>query len=80
MRLLHISETTLDKFQMSTDIPMSKTHKNIKRCEFCVKIWYRECRDIAKKLWSWLSIFYQFFETKIFYPRIFDITKSFSAW
>ena len=52
MRLLHISETTLDKFQMSTDIPMSKTHKNIKRCEFCVKIWYRECRDIAKKLWS----------------------------
>ena len=27
--------------------------KNIKRCEFYVSILYRECREIAKKLWLW---------------------------
>ena len=63
MRRLHISETTLGKFQVSTDIPISSESRNIKNCEVCVKILCRECREKAKKLWFWRSIIYQLFET-----------------
>ena len=42
MRSLHISETTLSESQASKDIPM-----------FCVKILYRECREVAMNIWFW---------------------------
>ena len=53
-------------------------NKNIKSCEFCVKILHRECREVAKKLWFWLNIAYQLDETYLLIKN-FDITKAFSA-
>ena len=53
--------------------------KNIKYCEFCVKLFYCDCLEIAKKLWLWWNIVYQLFETNFFKPKIFDITKPLSA-
>ena len=47
--------------------------KNIKFCNFCVKTLYYE------GLWRWWNVIYQLLETNIFQPKIFDITKSFSA-
>ena len=47
--------------------------KNIKFCNFCVKTLYYE------GLWRWWNVIYQLFETNIFQPKIFDITKSLSA-
>ena len=45
---------------------VKNTSKNIKRSKFCVKILYREFREIAKKLSFWWSIIYQLFEGYIF--------------
>ena len=41
--------------------------KNIKCCEFCVRVLYCDCLEIAKKLWWWWNIVYQLFETKNFW-------------
>ena len=41
--------------------------KNIKCCEFCVRVLYCDCLEIAKKLWRWWNIVYQLFETKNFW-------------
>ena len=66
MSLLHISEITLGKFQVSTGYcNVINGSKNIKYCEFYVKILYRECCEIAKKLWFWRSIISQLFEINI---------------
>ena len=45
--IISVSETTTGEFQVSTGIT------NIKCFEFYVKTLYRECREIAKKLWLW---------------------------
>ena len=40
--------------------------KNIKCRELCMKILYRQCREIAKNRCLWWNIIYQLFETNIF--------------
>ena len=67
MRLWHISETTLGKFQVSTDIPMPLTEvKTSGVVNFVWKYCIVNFCEIAKELWFWWSIIYELFETNIF--------------
>ena len=45
--------------------------KNIKCCEFCLKILYRVCREIAEKRWIWWNIIYHLFETNILQRKVY---------
>ena len=52
-------------------------NKNIKSCEFCVKILHRECCEVAKKLWFWWNIIYQLYGTNIFYAKVLILQNHF---
>ena len=69
MRLLHYIWNNYNS-TVSTSINRYSNvingNKNIKSCEFCVKILHQECRKRAKKLWSWWNMVCQLYETNIF--------------
>ena len=55
--------------------------KSIKYCEFFVEILYCDCRKLAKNVWFWWNIVYQFFWNKYlltkniwYYKIIFSLT------
>ena len=53
--------------------------KNIKCCRFCVKILYRQCREIVKKLYFKRSIICQLFQTNIFYQKYLTLQNHFQV-